>query len=215
MSEQESHLVSHPSPIKRLLASNIDVMITTAIRLICAKILSFFLIGEEMKGLQSDIQAAIASGSITKEDPASLANFISQNPFALAIEQYLPTIFILIFISGALYYPIMESSKRCATFGKQVTKIIIIDKNGKKISFLQSITRYILNIVPLLIIIYIIAQSATAQVSVFSLFGGNIKNFILSLVPFIWFNLIFITKEKTTLSDILSNTVALGASIKK
>ena len=133
MSEQELQSIKYPSPIKRLLASNIDIMITTAIRLICAKILSFFLIGEEMEGLRNDIKAAIASGSIIKEDPSSLANFLSQNSFALAIEQYLPTIFIVIFIAGALYYPIMESSKRCATFGKQITKIIIIDKNGKKI----------------------------------------------------------------------------------
>ena len=93
--------------------------------------------------------------------------------------QYLPTMLIIVFVLGALYYPIMESSNRCATFGKKLMKIMIIDKDGKKLTFLQSSLRYIINIIPMILIFYIFSQISAKSI--------NGLTIALSLVAFFGF----------------------------
>lgn len=73
--------------------------------------------------------------------PASLFGwsglFIGVNEIAY---QLLDFTYLAILWAG--YYGFMESSQRQATFGKQVIGILVVDYEGKRISFLNAIGRY-------------------------------------------------------------------------
>jgi uncharacterized RDD family membrane protein YckC len=198
--------IKYARPFKRSMASNIDLMITSVIRLIIFKILTFFTIKEEIKLLQKDLQYAINNGIITQDNSDSFMSFISTNQYSIEIMEYLPTILFLVFIIGALYYPIMESSNKCATFGKKLMKIMIIDCDGKKQTFLQSSIRYIINLVPIMLIFYIFSRISSGSVD-----GLLI---LISLIPFFWFNISSFNKEKQTLTDILSNSLSIDVKNK-
>lgn len=49
---------------------------------------------------------------------------------------------VLIFLSGWLYYALMESSNKQATLGKMALGIIVTDMNGNRISFGRATGRY-------------------------------------------------------------------------
>ena len=198
--------IKYASPLKRSIAFNIDLMITSFIRVLCFKILSFFIIKEEMRLLQEDMKIAIDRGIIDQNNQESFMTFISTNQYALEIMQYLPMILLVIFIVGALYYPLMESSSKCATFGKRFMKIMVIDKDGKKLTFIQSSSRYIINIIPIILVFYIFSQISAKSIDGFTI--------LLSLVAFFWFHMSSFNKEKSTLTDILSNSLNLDVKNK-
>jgi uncharacterized RDD family membrane protein YckC len=154
------------------------------------------MVNEEIQLLQQDVKMAIDSGAITQE---SFSSFILSNQYVLEIMQYLPTMLLIIFISGALYYPLMESSARCSTFGRRIMKIMVIDKNGKKLTFIQSFVRYLINLIPLILVFYIFSQVTVKAVNGFTI--------LLALIAFFWFHISSFNKEKSTLTDLLSNSL--------
>ncbi|WP_424244533.1 putative RDD family membrane protein YckC [Elusimicrobium posterum] len=48
---------------------------------------------------------------------------------------------VILLLGGLLYYPLAESSKYQATFGKNVAGITVTDMHGKRISFLRALAR--------------------------------------------------------------------------
>ena len=198
--------IKYANPLKRSIAFNIDILITSFIRIICFKILAFFMINEEIQLLKQDMKDAVDNGIVTQDNQDSLLEFFLSNQYAIQIMEYLPMMIWIIFIIGALYYPIMESSAKCNTFGKRLMKIMVIDKNGRKMTFLQSSLRYIINLIPLILVFYILSQIAAKSID-----GVTI---LISLVAFFWFHVSSFNKEKLTLTDMLSNSLNLDVKNK-
>jgi len=53
---------------------------------------------------------------------------------------------ILFLVVVALYYPLMESSRRQATFGKGLCGLAVTDTHGRRISFLRAVVRLLARI---------------------------------------------------------------------
>lgn len=49
----------------------------------------------------------------------------------------------IFFLSGLLYFVLLESSKTQATIGKKIMKIVVVDANGERLSILKSFVRNI------------------------------------------------------------------------
>lgn len=62
---------------------------------------------------------------------------------AAAPSSYLWYSFLFTTIAGILYYGILTSSKKQATFGKMAMGIKVVDANGQRMSFLRSAVRYL------------------------------------------------------------------------
>ena len=193
--------IKYASPLKRSIAFNIDVMITIFIRVISFQILAFFTISEEVNLLREEIQGAIDSGILNENDQQSFFNFVYNSQYFQEIMKYIPTILLIIFIIGGIYYPIMETSKKCSTIGKRIMKIVVIDKNGKKLTFIQSLFRYLINFIPLIMLFYIVSKISVKSFDLFTI--------LICFVTFFWYHISSFNKEKSTLTDMLSNSIAI------
>ena len=68
------------------------------------------------------------------------------------IEHYDPTINIISFVIGWLYFALFESSERGATPGKMVMGLRVVTGDGKRLSFLNATGRYFAKIVSAIIL---------------------------------------------------------------
>lgn len=55
-------------------------------------------------------------------------------------------VFVGLVLGIFLYFPIMESTKRGATYGKRFFKLKVVTVDGKRLSFPRSLGRYVLKI---------------------------------------------------------------------
>lgn len=60
-------------------------------------------------------------------------------------------LFSLCFVIVCAYHTILESSRWQGTFGKQYNQIMVIDQNGKRISFITAFARVLLKFVSLML----------------------------------------------------------------
>ena len=69
-------------------------------------------------------------------------------------------------VPSGLYYAVLESSPRRATFGKMVLKLVTVRTNGSKVSFLRATARYFLKVVVSFVVPF-------GFVGMLPLFGGR------------------------------------------
>ncbi len=85
---------------------------------------------------------------IKKEYPSTWFLYLLLN--VMGIYNSFSILYFIKVIIALLYFAVMESSSKQATFGKIMVKIIVTDLNGERISFFKSILRnlskYISNI---------------------------------------------------------------------
>ena len=55
-------------------------------------------------------------------------------------------------LPALLYFPVMESSGRQATFGKQICGLAVTDTHGRRISFGRAVGRYLAKILSALLL---------------------------------------------------------------
>jgi uncharacterized RDD family membrane protein YckC len=63
------------------------------------------------------------------------------------LEHYDPTLNIVSFVIGWLYFALMESSERGATVGKMALGLRVVTSDGKRLSFLNATGRYFAKII--------------------------------------------------------------------
>ena len=68
------------------------------------------------------------------------------------IETYDPTLNLVSFVIGWLYFALMESSERGATVGKMVVGLRVVSSNGQRLSFLNATGRYFAKIISAIIL---------------------------------------------------------------
>jgi uncharacterized RDD family membrane protein YckC len=68
------------------------------------------------------------------------------------IENYDPTLNIVSFVLGWLYFALMESSERGATVGKMAMGLRVVTSDGQRLSFLNATGRYFAKILSAIIL---------------------------------------------------------------
>ena len=81
-----------------------------------------------------------------------LASLFGLNLMETNWERYDPTINLLSFVIGWLYFALMESSERGATVGKMALGLRVVTSNGQRLSFMNATGRYFAKIVSAIIL---------------------------------------------------------------
>jgi uncharacterized RDD family membrane protein YckC len=81
-----------------------------------------------------------------------LAAILGVNLMEPDIERYDPTLNLLSFVIGWLYFALMESSERGATLGKMALGLRVVTGNGQRLTFLNATGRYFAKILSAIIL---------------------------------------------------------------
>lgn len=68
------------------------------------------------------------------------------------LENYDPTVNVVSFVIGLLYFALMESSERGATVGKMAMGLRVVTSDGQRLSFMNAVGRYFAKIVSAIIL---------------------------------------------------------------
>ncbi len=195
--------VQYVNSFRRSFASLIDMFIANFIRMIVLTILGHLFIINKVREFSIAFKENFGS-EIIGRNPDRIRFLVEHSVFKLILLSM-----FLVFISGALYHILLNSSKWKATIGKKLMKIIIIKNNGQKLTFLESSAHYFLSIVPWFFTIYIFAYHLIHAVSIYVAITGNVFNLIFGLMTLAWLQIHLITKKKTTVYDMICNTVVV------
>ncbi len=186
---------------KRSNAIFIDILVVLLIRIIVAQILGFLWINKVLLNLLADFQVNFGTETI-KNTPEHL-EFLKNHPAFGSMLLF----YFIIFLVGAIYHAYFNSSQWQATLGKRIMKIIIIDENGKKISFLKAISHYFLSLLPIIYIFYMIIFQTTHQTSLFNSMIANTANILFSIIAALWLQAHIFTKKRTTIYDLICKLI--------
>ena len=81
-----------------------------------------------------------------------LASLLGFNLMETDWERYDPTINLLSFVIGWLYFALMESSERGATLGKMALGLRVVTSDGQRLSFMNATGRYFAKIISAIIL---------------------------------------------------------------
>lgn len=163
----------YPSPYKRSLCGMIDLMLVMFLRGVFLQAVHTFWFQEKILNFLNDFEQKF--GTRTPKGTPEHIEFIQNHEFI-----YHSFILILITIMiGAVYYSYFNSSKWQATIGRRVFGIIVTDKNGNKVKFMDAFYHYLLSIIPYIYVFYVIIYSKKNDFDIYSTF---INNKILALI---------------------------------
>jgi len=101
-----------------------------------------------------------------------------------------------------LYYGIIESSPKQATFGKQAMKMIVVDKQYRRISFWRAVVRHSIFIIPYTISSIILLTSTLSPLA--HIIGCLIFwTVVFSVLAIIW------TKRKQGIHDLIAGCLVI------
>ena len=83
---------------------------------------------------------------------AVLASILGINIVQTDLENYDPTLNLVSFVIGWLYFALMESSERGATVGKMAMGLRVVTSSGQRLSFLNATGRYFAKIISAMIL---------------------------------------------------------------
>jgi uncharacterized RDD family membrane protein YckC len=189
--------------IVRSVAAAIDMFIANIIRITVFAILGELWLKQQLINFQTEFKLKFDSDQING-DPEKIQFLVHSQLFT----NVLLTIF-MVFISGAFYYILFNQSKWRATIGKRIMKIIIIDIDGEKLTFFQSLSHYFLSIFPWLFVFYIFSYQMMHQINIYKAITENTFNLIFGLATLAWLQIHLITKRKTTAPDLICKTMVV------
>lgn len=142
LKQQKNHQFAHPS--KRFLAYSIDVFIVTILRYIILLLILFLWFRNNINQFFIDYKNYLDENNYTILSDQHLLPYLLNHPIIYQI------IFIitLLFLLGSLYWIILPISKFKATFGKYWLNISIINRNNQSLNFPQSLSRYLIALIP-------------------------------------------------------------------
>ncbi len=195
MTKEEEIL--YVKPYKRGFATMIDMAITSLIRLIFIQIIGILFINKELIKFHQDFSEKFGV-------PFSNANqehilFLSNHDIINVMIFFL----IAIILVGSLYHCLLNCSNWSATIGKRICNIVMVTDNGKKLTFLQSASHYVLSMVPWIFIIYIMTFSIQNKLNLYDAITHDFANIIFGVVTAIWINIGSIAKKRNMVQDIV------------
>lgn len=189
-SENDTTFVQ-PSIIQKSFASMLDFMIVFFIRMLFAILFGVIWYYVGFKDMIAQSQG---------------------NPEMLLKMGFIPQLVsfvILIMFGGGIYFVLSYASKYGTTIGGRIYKIkMICKKTGNPPSVLRSVVRYLLCLVPgILVIIAMLMFIRTQEFSV--LF------FVLGLISVFWYDLWIIDRKLGGVPDLLCGTILISTKEKK
>ena len=194
--------------IKRSCSAAIDIFIANVIRMILFSVLGKYWLQPQIINFWTDFKARFDSDMIGK-DPEKIHFLMQHQVFKSSL-----ICLLLVFISGALYYVVLNSSRLQATVGRKLMKTIIINKDGSRLTLLQSSTHYFLSIVPWFFVFYIFTYQMMHGINLYNAITGNGFNLIFGLITLAWLQTHLITKKKTTAADMICGVLVVDAQSK-
>lgn len=195
--------LQYAGSFRRSFASAIDMVISNFIRVIVATGLGTLWFGKKVAEFQDAFKEKFGV-EIIGRNQEQVEFFIHHPVFKSAL-----LFFFIIFLSGALYYIILNASLWHATIGKKLMKIIVIKNDGEKLTLLESIAYYLLSLVPWLFIFHILIYQLVNNVNIYNAIVHNTFNLIFGLITLMWLQIHLITKKKTTAHDLICNTIVV------
>ncbi len=203
MTDQETEF-KYAGSLKRSAAAAIDIFIANMIRMVVVTIIGNFWFNPQLVKFWADFKAKFDSEIIGK-DPEKIHFLMQHQIFKSSL-----LFFLAVFISGALYYILLNQSKWRATIGKKLMKITIIKNNGDKLTFLESASHYFLSIVPWFFVFYIFTYQMMHGVNIYNAVADNTFNMFFGLITLAWLQVHMVTKKKTTAPDLICKTVVVS-----
>jgi uncharacterized RDD family membrane protein YckC len=197
----KTHDIKYVGSFRRSTASLIDIWIVIFLRATTMHLFGKFWLEEKFIKLKQDFVTNF--GTDTPKNTPEHINFIINSDAFLCL---VISIMIVILV-GALYHAYFNASAWNATIGKRIMKIMVLKESGLKISFLRAISHYFLSILPFIFIAYLLSFKAHNQVSFYSAITASELNVFLTLLFIIWMQIHLFTKKKTTIYDMICNTV--------
>ncbi len=156
-------------PIRRSLATAIDILIVFFIRAIVAQILAALWISERLLQLSEDYKNFFGTEVI---DSADKAVFIQSHP---VFGEFIMFLMIILFI-GSLYYAYFHSSKYRATIGKRIMSVELLNSDYSKLSFAKAFLCYYFSLLPLVYATYIMTYTYSHKMNLFNAMFANLYN---------------------------------------
>lgn len=187
---------------RKYLAGLIDVFISSSIRILFLVSLFHFWIRQELVDFSEEFKTKFNSEFVIFAGDIDRIKFLSNH----AIVESVLIFFLIIFISGALYYILLDSSKWCGTLGKKIMKIKIVRENNEQLSFARSLCHYFLSLVPWLFVFYILLYYLMHHGTIYQAITGNLFNLIFGLCSLAWIYIGVITKTHLSAADMICKT---------
>ena len=163
------------NPLRRFVASTIDIVIVFLIRVFFAQVLMVVYLAERMKILADDYKAFYNTDTI--DSPENLQFIFDHAVFSDIIT----FVFALLFI-GSLYYAFFNSSKFHATIGKRLLSVEVLNSDYSKLSFLKALLIYFISLTPVIFMFYIFSFSAQTGITILQSMFSNIYHIILTIL---------------------------------
>jgi len=168
--DKEAH---YASSTQRSTAGLIDSIIVFALRAIFSQIIGTLWFIDQVKQFLLDFKEKF--GTETPKTTPEHLEFIKNH--AILLDSFI--LILAVFLIGLIYHAYFNSSNWQATIGKRIFKIIMVNKNGHKISFMDGVYHYLLSVSPFL---YIIILMMFMQKNNFSIYETLGKHHILSIL---------------------------------
>ncbi|MES2677931.1 MAG: RDD family protein [Pseudomonadota bacterium] len=200
---QSNQELKYVGSLKRSFAAAIDILIANIIRMAVVMVLSALWMNQQIINFWNDFKAKFDSDFIGK-DPEKIQFLMQHTVFKSAL-----LFCFIVFMSGALYYVLMNCSKWRGGVGKKLMKIVIVKNDGTKLTFLESAFHYFLSIVPWFFVFYIFTYQMMHGINIYKAITENTFNLIFGLITLAWLQIHMVTKKKTTAADLICKTIVV------
>jgi len=190
--------------LRRSFASGIDMLIANAARMIVFTMLGKLLIEKQLINFGVSFKAKFDS-NVIGTDPEKIRFLMEHQVFKVALFSLL-----IVFLVGALYHTLFNCSKLQATIGKRLMGLAIVKNNGEGLTFFESLSHYFLSIVPGFFVLYIITYQTMHQINIYNAITDNSFNLIFGLITVFWLQIHLFTKKKTTVPDLICQTIVIN-----
>jgi uncharacterized RDD family membrane protein YckC len=202
-----SEEVIYANSFKRGAAVFIDLFIVSFLRIIFLEINGELWYKQQLINFTNDFKAKFGVDVIGKV-PAQIEYLAHHSIITSSI-----ILFLLIMLVGALYHALLNSSSWSATFGKRIMGIILINSDGRKLSFLEAFGHYLLSLFPWIFMVYIVSFQNFHSITIFQAITANPFNILFGLVTIAWIQIHSITKRKVTTHDLICKTVMVEGRV--
>jgi len=202
-----SEEIIYANSFKRSTAAFIDLMIVSFLRVIFLEIMGALWYKQQLINFGNDFKEKFGTDIIGKV-PEQIEYLAHHSIVSSTI-----ILFLLIMMVGALYHAFFNSSSWSATIGKRIIGVILINDNGRKLSFLEALGHYLLSLFPWVFMLYIVVFQNFHSITIFQAITANFFNILFGLVTLGWIQIHAITKRKVVAHDLICKTVMVEGRV--
>lgn len=165
--EKNNESINYATPTKRSLSAIIDCFIVLILRASFLQSLNNIYVTKFINDFINEFEQKF--GTRTPKGTVEHVEFIMNHSifiYALII------IFITVLIGG-IYHAYFNSSNWQATIGKRIIGVMIVNKDGEKISFFTGICHYFLTLTPIFFVVFVFIYAQKNKLELYEVFSKN------------------------------------------